>query len=213
MEEPTKRSLNAEKRRNAILKHALKVFAKEGYHETDVQVIADLAKVGKGTVYRHFGNKKELFLATGSYCLEMLGEFIRKEVGGQSDDPAQLIEQYGHHGVMKQIAVAFARFYQAKPQAVELMIQERAEFRESVFPSHLMHRAESRAGLDELIAGAVESGEFRKIEPRVVTDSFADLLFGAVVNGCLEGKRANLVKRVSDAMDIFLSGLVANNHG
>jgi len=212
MEEPTRRSINAEKRRGAILRYALKVFAKEGYHEADVQVIADMAKVGKGTVYRHFGNKKDLFLATGKHCVEMLGEFIRKQVGDEDDGP-ELIKQIGYGGVMKRVAISFAEFYQGKPQAIEIMIQERAEFRDSVFPTHLMHLAETRAGMDDLIAAGIETGEFRKMDARVVTDSYADLLFGAVVNGCLEGKRTNLVKRVSDAMDIFLHGLVVKSDG
>jgi hypothetical protein len=46
-----------------ILRVAMEVFADEGFHGADVQVIAHRAGVGKGTVYRHFGDKDSPGLA------------------------------------------------------------------------------------------------------------------------------------------------------
>jgi AcrR family transcriptional regulator len=46
-----------------ILDVAKVEFAKSGYHRTVVSDIADRAGVGKGTVYRRFGDKKGLFTA------------------------------------------------------------------------------------------------------------------------------------------------------
>src|SRR5690606_32922286 len=132
-------SPKAAQKRRAILKHAMRVFAKEGFRNTDVQVIADLAGVGKGTVYRHFGNKEQLFLATAKSCLHELGEYVAKQIGLADEQP---FTEAPHRtaDVLRQIARACAEYYERHPQAVELMIQERAEFREAVFPSHLMYR-------------------------------------------------------------------------
>ena len=190
------------------MQQALRVFAKEGFHNADVQVIADMAQVGKGTVYRHFGNKKELFLATGKYCVKKLGEYALQHLGDETW-AREYLAQHGPAELLKRIAVVCAEFYQANPQTIEIMIQERAEFRETIYPTHLLHRAETRSGVDELIAAAVQTGEFRKLDAHMVTDAFADLLFGSVVNGCLEGARTKLVERVSQAMDVFLYGLAA----
>lgn len=44
-----------------ILESAEEHFAAKGFHETVVADIAEDAGVGKGTVYRHFGHKAELF--------------------------------------------------------------------------------------------------------------------------------------------------------
>lgn len=46
-----------------ILREAREEFAEHGFHDTVVADIADRAGVGKGTVYRHFGTKSELFEA------------------------------------------------------------------------------------------------------------------------------------------------------
>jgi AcrR family transcriptional regulator len=46
-----------------VLQVAIEVFAAEGFHGADVQVIADRAGVGKGTVYRCFPTKEHLIAA------------------------------------------------------------------------------------------------------------------------------------------------------
>jgi len=186
------------KKRQLILDTALKVFAREGFAETDVQVIADLAKVGKGTIYRHFGNKRELFLATARHCVEQLGEFIRDQV---KEDPSAV-------KVLREVALSYARYYELHPEAIEIMIQERASFREQVFPTHLMHRAETRNDFEEFLRGAMQRGELRLVDVVDVTNAFADLLYGSVVSGCLEGAKGSLLQRVDRAVDIFLNGLL-----
>lgn len=195
-------------RRDVMLEHALQVFAREGFANTDVQVIADLAGVGKGTVYRHFGNKKQLFLATAKYCVDRLGIEVEAALGGEEAIP-ELVRQEGTAQLLRRIATACAEFYQRCPEAVEIMIQERAEFRNEVFPTHLMYRAENRAGFDDLVRAAVTAGEFRAVDPAEATNAFADLIFGCAVNGCLEGGRGRLVERMTKAVELFLTGLVA----
>lgn len=205
---PTNEKLSPKsaQKRLDILANSLRVFAQEGFGGTDVQVIADLAGVGKGTVYRHFGNKQKLFMATAKHCLDMLDEFVIERLGGREATEA-LPTQLGAIETLRQIASAVALYYQHTPQAVEIMIQERAEFRETVFPTHLKHRAENRAGVDELIKAAIASGEIRKTDPNSVTNAYADLIYGSVISGCLEGSKLKLVSRVDAAMDIFLAGL------
>jgi TetR/AcrR family transcriptional regulator, mexJK operon transcriptional repressor len=47
----------------AILNAATEVFLREGYARASVDAIAEAAGVGKQTVYGHFGDKQQLFLA------------------------------------------------------------------------------------------------------------------------------------------------------
>jgi TetR/AcrR family transcriptional regulator, mexJK operon transcriptional repressor len=47
----------------AILNAATDVFLREGYARASVDAIAEAAGVGKQTVYGHFGDKQQLFLA------------------------------------------------------------------------------------------------------------------------------------------------------
>jgi TetR/AcrR family fatty acid metabolism transcriptional regulator len=52
----------------AILAAAKKIFGERGFHDTVVVDVAEEAGVGKGTVYRRFGNKSDLF--SGLVCEE-----------------------------------------------------------------------------------------------------------------------------------------------
>src|SRR5215211_5667849 len=49
-------------RREDILARATELFARDGYADLDLQVLADSLGIGKGTLYRHFGSKQDLFL-------------------------------------------------------------------------------------------------------------------------------------------------------
>lgn len=198
-------SVANQEKRIGMLETALRIFARDGFHNADVQVIADEAGVGKGTVYRHFGNKQDLFLATSRHCVQMVDAFVRKRVGDE-ERAAQLIADLGPVAVLKKIAIACAEFYQKHPETVEIMIYERAEFRSNV-PTHLMFRSETRNGIDELIKAGIAAGTIRDVNVNEATNAYGDLIFGSVINGCLEGSKAKLVRRMEHAIDIFLKGL------
>lgn len=50
-------------RREAILKVAAGRFAEKGYNETSMAEVARISGVAQGTIFYHFKNKEELFLA------------------------------------------------------------------------------------------------------------------------------------------------------
>lgn len=200
----------AAKKQNCILTNAMMMFAKEGFRNTDVQIIADLAGVGKGTVYRHFGNKEQLFLATAKFCVERMSDYARRKVLQDQEIP-DLIEANGVPQLLRKIMLACAEYYQKHPQSIEIMIQERAEFRESVYPTHLMFREENRSGLDGIMQAGIDRGELRAINVMQASDAFTDLLFGCMINGCLQGQKGKLVERVESAIDLLLNGLVATD--
>lgn len=205
--EPTTK---AAKKQISILTNAMMVFAKEGFRNTDVQIIADLAGVGKGTVYRHFGNKEQLFLATAKFCVERMSDYARRKVLQDQEIP-DLIETNGVPQLLRKIMLACAEYYQKHPQSIEIMIQERAEFRESVYPTHLMFREENRSGLDGIMQAGIDRGELRAINVMQASDAFTDLLFGCMISGCLQGQKGKLVERVESAIDLLLNGLVATD--
>ncbi|MCF6269201.1 MAG: TetR/AcrR family transcriptional regulator [Melioribacteraceae bacterium] len=47
-------------KRTAILEATLKLISERGFHGTSMQMVADIAKVGAGTIYRYFENKEDL---------------------------------------------------------------------------------------------------------------------------------------------------------
>src|SRR5882672_8900682 len=59
-------------RTQQILDAAARLFAKHGYADADTQLLADELGVGKGTIYRYFPSKKELFLAAADRVMRQL---------------------------------------------------------------------------------------------------------------------------------------------
>jgi AcrR family transcriptional regulator len=54
----------SEDTRRAILRCAAEVFSERPYHEVPIDEISARLKVGKGTLYRYFTSKEELYFAT-----------------------------------------------------------------------------------------------------------------------------------------------------
>jgi AcrR family transcriptional regulator len=55
-----RRRLTADERRQAILRAALDVFARRGYHAASIDEIAQAAGISKALIYEHFPSKRDL---------------------------------------------------------------------------------------------------------------------------------------------------------
>lgn len=64
-------------KRQAVLAGARKVFGEQGYERTSVDQIAAQANVSKATVYHHFKDKRELFVACFSAEADELRDGVR----------------------------------------------------------------------------------------------------------------------------------------
>jgi AcrR family transcriptional regulator len=71
----TKQRLTAEARRAAVLETACRVFSRSSYRGTTTAEIAKEAGISEPILYRHFGSKRDLYLA----CLAEAWETFREE--------------------------------------------------------------------------------------------------------------------------------------
>ena len=79
----------AQDSRDEILKAAIRLFARRGFHETSMSEVAREAKVSKALIFWHFKTKEELFLAVLNRLLEPYFIDFAEEVGAL-DERAQL---------------------------------------------------------------------------------------------------------------------------
>lgn len=185
-------------KRQAILDQAIRTFAELGYRGTDVQVIADRAAVGKGTVYRYFGSKEDLFWVVTLEVLARLDQHLEAAVTAATGAIAK----------MRAAALAHAKFFDANPHCLEVFVQERAEFR-GVGPEALRDRHEQMIErFRGIIQQGIDAGELRPVDTRQATVSLGCLLYGATVMG--SHLQALPVPELSEfAVDVFLAGLRA----
>jgi len=77
-------------KRDRILKAAVKVFARNGFHATRVSEVAKAAGVADGTIYLYFKSKEELLVSLFEDRVDKLLAFMREELPKQPDAPARL---------------------------------------------------------------------------------------------------------------------------
>jgi AcrR family transcriptional regulator len=75
-------------RRAQVLRHAKRIFARKGYHRTNVADIIARARIARGTFYLYFQNKKDLFEELLAQVLTELSRRIQRlRVGPGEPDP------------------------------------------------------------------------------------------------------------------------------
>ena len=80
--------LTAEERREDILVVAQDLFAERGLYGTSTDDIARRAGISQPYLFRLFGTKKELYLATVERCFEETLEMFREASTGLTGEPA-----------------------------------------------------------------------------------------------------------------------------
>lgn len=189
----------AEQRREEILDAAVAVFADLGYRAAESQDIADRAEVGKGTVYRYFESKEELFLAAVAHVFEQI-KSEAEAAATVSGDPLEKI---------RAAVRAYLAFFDAQPEVVELLIHERAEFRERGSSLYFVYAENERVGWVAVVQDLVDQGRLRVGNADAVLRVLGDLLFGTVVGSRLGMDRRGLGERAEEILDIFEHGVLA----
>lgn len=184
---------------HAILEHAIHTFAKCGFRGTDVQVIANEAGVGKGTVYRYFRSKEELFWAATFEIILRLEAYLFGAIENAEGTMAKILAA----------GTAYARFFEMNPPYLELFIQERAEFRGTGPESHREYHQKLIQRFERVLQEGIESGELKPLDTNMTTLTLSSLLYGIVVLGS-HLTPLSTVEMVKHSIGIFVRGLGAN---
>ncbi len=152
-------------KRRLILRAAITVFARSGYHTSRVSDVATEAGVSYGLVYHYFGSKEDLletiFRRTWARMLEAI------EALEQERAPAR--EQLA--GVARIVLGA----WQIDPDLVRVLVREVA--RSPQLGREVDEIAHAFAALERLVARGQERKELRKdVDPRLA----AWILYGAL---------------------------------
>lgn len=192
-----------ERRREEILAAATISFARRGYPGTDLRVVAEAIGLSKGTFYRYFPTKEALFLAAADRGLRQLVELSNREAA-KARDPLDRIARACH---------AYLRFYDERPEFVELLVQERAEFRDRARPTYFLHRDANLAPWHELLRSLMAAGLIRRMPVARVTDVFNAALYGAIFTNYFEGRRRPPRRQAREILDVLFRGILGPRAG
>jgi len=190
-----------DRRTDEILDVAATLFAERGYAGADTQELVNRVGVGKGTLYRYFPSKRELFLAAADRAMRRLREYLDAAVAIH-DDP------------LKQISVAieaFLGFFDEHPEFAELLIQERALFRDRKTPTYIEHREKNLGRWQQLYRALIDAGRVRAMPVHRITSVISDLIYGTMFTNHVAGRQKALREQAEDIVDIIFCGILSDS--
>jgi AcrR family transcriptional regulator len=191
------------RRQEEILDAAAVIFARHGYAGTDVQFVADALGISKGTIYRYFPSKESLFLATADRGMQRLHLAVEASREGL-DDPLDWLQGAIH---------AYLTFFRNNPEYVELLIQERAVFKDRKKPTYFEHREAQAGKRRAIIQDLMAQGRLRHVPVDRILDVIGDLIYGTMFTSYFTGSKAPLESKVQDLVDILFNGILPRSSG
>jgi AcrR family transcriptional regulator len=189
----------ADRRKDELLTAAARTFAAHGFRDTDVQDIADAARVAKGTVYLYFPSKEKLFLATVDRAMVQLCE----RVSGVSRTILDPLDR------LSAAIRAYFQHFRDHPEHAELLILERAEYRDRKTPTYLEHRKANSGEWEAVYAGLIRTGRLRKIPVARIMRVVSDLVYGTMFTNHFSGRNRTPDEQADDVLDILFHGLLS----
>jgi AcrR family transcriptional regulator len=185
--------IKTEAKSQAILDAASRVFLSREFHEVLIDDIAALAGTGKGTIYRYFSTKEELFFVSVLHGLDDLHAALSRELAQKESLRARL----------SAIATQTLQFTWNRRDLVTLLHRD-----ERLFLRRKAEFEERRQRIVTLVAQAIEEGmrrgEVREVNPLTGAEVFLGMLRGL---NMWRRPTDTIEQLVATALDVFLNGV------
>jgi AcrR family transcriptional regulator len=182
-----------------ILETATALFAEQGFSDAVTQALAERLGVGKGTIYRHFPSKRALFLAATDRVMRKLQDRVTANVAGIEDGLERL-----ERGI-----ATFLQFFADHPSFVELLIQERAYFKDRKRPTYFEHREVNIQRWKQLYRDLMAAGRMREMPVERITTVISNVLYGIMVTNFFNGQPAPADVQAREILDIIFLGVLS----
>jgi AcrR family transcriptional regulator len=188
-------------RRQKIVEAAVPLFARLSYSACEMDRVATEARVAKGTLYLYFPNKQELFHACVDLGISQLHQAV-KAAADVACDPFDRIAQAIH---------AYLVFFDQHPHVVELLMQERAIFKDRQRPTYFEYRDANRGPWRDMYVGLVQAGRVRADLPvERIMDTVGSLLYGTIFTNHFIGRPMTLDEQYHTILEIVFRGMMTD---
>jgi AcrR family transcriptional regulator len=198
-----------QRRREEILVAATRFFARHGYLNADIELLADELDIGKGTIYRYFSSKEHLFTSALVRGLSALHDAVAQEtsalnIAAKRDDDGLAILTAAIH--------AYFTYFDRNPDLIELMVLERAEMKGRGKPTYFSHRERYLGPWRTRLRSLMADGQIRTMDVEAIISSIGMLMYGALVTHPFMSGKRGLATQARDVLDIVLHGIRASTN-
>jgi AcrR family transcriptional regulator len=198
MPQPASSSPENDPRTEQILDAATEVFAQRGFRGADVQEIADRLSIGKGSIYRRFETKEKLFLAAAERGRQKLQAAI-DEAAASLEDPLAKI---------RAAILTFLTFFDENPALMELVIEERAHFKDRATHTFFDFQDRSNDPWVRRVEELVRAKVLRDLPAQQIMETIAQIIYGAVFVNFFGGRRQSLAQQCDQILDVIFHGVL-----
>jgi AcrR family transcriptional regulator len=193
--------VNKKKKAEAISNAALKVFREHGYNKTRMVDIAQMAGMGKGTLYEYFKDKGDILRFAFDQYFSVFSEGalkVMKEKTKPSEKILSLIDFALRHAAEWEDHCAIY---------VDYFGAARSEERKRLSLSSIY--AEMKDILENLIKEAQSANEIdEKFDPDAVAQLLLSIYDGIILHEIFAGQRINMDLTRKTAMSLITRGLI-----
>ena len=190
-------------RRTEIIQAFLKILSEKGLARATIREIADKAGCNPGLLHHYFSDKGEIIAASVEYAVNVYREDLLSGLGKFDTATDQLkffIPRYLDIGRLNlEVSQAFLDLYALSKteETIKKPVQEC--FRDG------------RDQVGRVIADGIKTGEFRKVNPRVMATTILGILEGVTTLWVIEPEETPLPEVGRLIEDLIGTYLVVNN--
>jgi AcrR family transcriptional regulator len=200
-----KRQLSADKakenRKRQIIKAAVQVFSREGYHNARMEEIAQVAGIGKGTIYEYFNSKVELFK-------EMM------ERSMQLYFTNMVTEDYASITFADKITLLMEthfRFCQENKELTRLLFWEAEVMDRELKEWAYKFRTEKEAKMQLMIEEGIRQGEIKEVKSKLVTLMIIGFMGSVWMPLVLDNWQIDVNQLAVEATQLIMQGIAVKN--
>jgi AcrR family transcriptional regulator len=169
-----------------ILEAAARVFSGRPFHEVLIDEVATAAGVGKGTIYRYFETKEDLYFAALLYSFDELSVALAESLARETS-PRRRLER---------IAREVLSFSWDRREIFALLLSDERRFPKREEEMQKRREAVTRLAQEAILEG-IRRREFRGIDARIGAELFRGMI-----------RAANGLRRPEDTLDGLVSEIV-----
>lgn len=182
--------------RQAILECASEIFSERDFHEVLTEDIADRLGIGKGTMYRYFRSKEDLYLATISSGLD--GLHVAVKAGLEQDAPVAT--------TIETLVRTMVTYFWRQRDFFVLLHRLEAKLKPTERAHWQSQRDEVVRMVRRVIDRAAARGEIRRTSSRLAVEALFGMIRGVSVYRADSDRPEDLIRHITQ---MFLSGIGA----
>ncbi|OBB92542.1 TetR/AcrR family transcriptional regulator [Mycobacterium sp. 852002-40037_SCH5390672] len=196
------RAARASSRRRQVLDAAVKVMGRNGFHQMSMQDLATEAKVSVGLIYKYFGGKEDLLLATIVRILDVFRDQLTPVIQAAGDD------------VVDQLTAGVRRYIEIVDENLDGVVLTYRESRTLGVPGRTQIKdleIATAAPLHAVIEAGIAQGVFRGVDVDLTVFDIMLLAHGWALKHWHFGPIYSVDQYIALQTSHVLTGLIAGD--